>query len=439
MTSQKPVHTLVLDAGPIIRNEPVTSSLLTHAENLITVPSVIREIRDVATRSRLETSLLPFLTLRTPKSNSLRVVADFARKSGDYEVLSAPDLQILALAYEIECERNDGDWRLRSTPGQKEPNGKQPEKEDSDMKAKSESKGADKSNSVSSQSDGLRLSTQDLKDSSISTDATDPNPVAIEEVDASLAAPSISPHHDVVSTQGDESLTPIQASEDASGSSESSESDSEGWITPSNIKKHQAKSNSSSVTPGHEPAIMQVATITTDFAMQNVMLQMGLNLMSTSLQRIRHLKTFILRCHGCFQKTKDMSKQFCPRCGKPTLTRVSCSTNANGDFKLHLKRNMQWNTRGNVFSIPKPVSGHSSGKTNVGGGGKGGGKGGWGQGLILAEDQKEYVQATQGHNKKKERDLMDDDYLPGILSGHRDKAGGRPKVGAGRNVNSRKR
>lgn len=97
---------------------------------------------------------------------------------------------------------------------------------------------------------------------------------------------------------------------------------------------------------------------------------------------------------------------------------------------------MQWNHRGDRYSIPKPVPGAANGKV---GQGKGGGKGGWGQELILAEDQKEYLRATSGRKGKKELDLMDDDYLPGILTGERVRDGGRPKVGAGRNVNSRKR
>ena len=122
--------------------------------------------------------------------------------------------------------------------------------------------------------------------------------------------------------------------------------------------------------------------------------------------------------------------------GKPTLTRVSCSTNQKGEFKIHLKKNMQWNHRGDRYSIPKPVSGAANGKV---GQGKGGGKGGWGQELILAEDQKEYLRATTKRKGKKETDLMDDDYLPSILTGDRGKVGGRPRIGAGRNVNSRKR
>lgn len=69
---------------------------------------------------------------------------------------------------------------------------------------------------------------------------------------------------------------------------------------------------------------------------------MNLNLLSTTtLQRIKHLKSYIKRCHACFATTKEMNRQFCPRCGKDTLTRVTCTTDANGQFKMHLKKNMQ--------------------------------------------------------------------------------------------------
>jgi RNA-binding protein NOB1 len=212
-----------------------------------------------------------------------------------------------------------------------------------------------------------------------------------------------------------------------------SDSDSGGWITPSNLKKKQAADATGSMKEAEAPATMQVAVITTDFAMQNVILQMNLNLLSSTMFRVKRLNTYVLRCHACFNVCRDLSKQFCPRCGQATLTRVACSTSASGEFRLHLKKNMQWNHRGDRYSIPKPVHGSSNGKL------KGGGKGGWGNELMLAEDQKEYENAKRLQQRQKTRNLMDEDYLPGILTGDRGKGGGRIKVGAGRNVNSKKR
>lgn len=441
METQKPTHTLVLDAGPILKNEPPVSSLLAQAEALITVPAVISEIRDAAARSRVETTLLPFVTLRNPTPASVKVITDFARKTGDFEVLSRPDVQILALAYELECERNGGDWRLRKTPGQKRMNGPPPKKAEIEAEedSKCETSAEATEDGPSNDSQAGDIPATEAERSSMPTRLQEDERPLEDSLKATQLSDPIS-NDDVQEFPAEEAQEIQQEATEPDAPSGESDLDSEGWVTPSNIKTYQAREAAlASTTSADTPKVMQVATITTDFAMQNVLLQMNLNLLSPSLRRIRHLKTYILRCHGCFSKTKDMSKQFCPRCGKPTLLRVSCTTLDNGEFKIHLKKNMQWNTRGNKFRIPKPVGGSASGKLNVGGGGKGGGKGGWGQGLILAEDQKEYVQAMTGASRRKERDLMDEDYLPGILTGDRGRAGGRPKVGGGRNINSRKR
>jgi RNA-binding protein NOB1 len=130
-----------------------------------------------------------------------------------------------------------------------------------------------------------------------------------------------------------------------------------------------------------------------------------------------------------------MDKQFCPSCGQPTLTRTSCSTDEHGNFKLHLKKNFQWNNRGNVYSVPKPVHGSSNGRLAK----NAGGKNNWGTNLILAEDQKEFTRAETEQKRQRKKDIMDQDYLPDILTGHRSGGGGKIRVGAGRNVNSKKK
>jgi RNA-binding protein NOB1 len=439
-TTPKPIHSLIIDAGPIIKNEPSISTLLGQAEIIYTIPAVVSEIRDPATRSRVETTLLPFLTLRAPRPASVKIISDFARKTGDLEVLSRPDIHLMALAYELECERNHGDWRLRSVPGQKRLNGAPPlvtgenAKEEKAVEVKD---AVVESPAAPTQAPVPVRETRGAWGTKVPEQIIEPTATLVEEV---LESTHIStPAESAPVVEETETLvedTTLASTTEVITEAESEEGDSDGgdWITPLNLKKHMEKDANGEAEPLEEVKTMQVALITSDFAMQNVLLRMNLNLLSPSLQRIRQLKTWILRCHACFGTTKDMSKQFCARCGKPTLLRTSCSTDKDGNFTLHLKKNMQWNTRGNVYSIPKPVAGTSNGKLVAGGG-----KGGWGQGLILAEDQKEYVQALTSERRKKERDLMDEDYLPGILSGDRGRAGGRVKVGAGKTVNSKKR
>lgn len=447
MGSQKPVHTIVLDAGPIIKNDPSVSSLLQKADRLITVPSVLSEIKDPSARSRVQALLLPFLIIRAPSAEGLKIVTDFARKTGDLAVLSRPDIQVIALAYDIECERNGGDWRLRRTIGQKGMNALPPQKSDgavpdlqeiafnqrtegepllggqSDLTAAESSSTTDGQGKIS---DGARPPIQSYSQA-VQTSSV------LEAMNKLQITPSILPNTIIPNSKDPEAQSQSEALQNPS---DSGSSDSDGWITPSNIKKHQARDMESATASFPEKSIIECATITTDFAMQNVLLQMNLNLLSPALQRVQKVKSWILRCHACFDTTKDMSKQFCTRCGNPTLTRVSCSVSQGGKFTIYLKKNMQWSHRGDRFSIPKLVPGAANGKV---GSGKGGGKGGWGQELILSEDQKEYMRAMSGQNRRKEKDLMDEDYLPGILSGERKWAGGRPKIGGGRNVNSKKR
>ena len=414
----KPVHTLILDSSPILLKTPPLSALLSTSHALVTTHSVISEITDLDSRSMVDTFYIPFMTVRSPRPESVRSVKEFAQKTGDSAVLSSTDVEVLALAYDLECERNGGDWRLRKVPGQKRVNGGSPFKEGAQGSVM-RSIGTTTKPSTEQQVVAL---TNDLQMAVLET-----------ETRQSAQLPRDKEDHPPV-----HAIAGSDISEQKEGGS--SESDSEGWITRSNIRKQQVKDEISTSTAKSKPKVMQVATMTGDFAMQNVLLQMNLNLVSTATcKRITHLKQTILRCHGCFVTTKEMDRQFCPRCGKPTLTRVSCTTDEQGQVKLHLKESMRWNNKGNVFSIPKPASGRSNQKWKGPRGG-GGGQRGWGNALILAEDQKEYVRARAAGGKGgKGRDLMDNDYLPNILTGERNKASGKVRIGGGRNVNSKKR
>lgn len=42
---RKRIHSLIVDTGPLIKNEPALSTLLSQAEKLYTIPSVLAEIK----------------------------------------------------------------------------------------------------------------------------------------------------------------------------------------------------------------------------------------------------------------------------------------------------------------------------------------------------------------------------------------------------------
>lgn len=444
-TTTKPIHSLVLDTGPLIKNEISISTLISQAEKLYTIPSVISEVRDEATRSRLHTTLVPFLTLRSPALASVKFVVDFARRTGDLAVLSKPDIHLIALTYELECERNGGDWRLRKEPGQKGTNGSKPGSaiDQASSASQEERKASTETDEVEMPEDSETPAvTDETKQAaeaepelgqSVTEDVANEASFGAERLllEEATRAPD---------TQSAPDPSPSEAASSPFAAlpadAEASDSDSDGWITPSNLKKHQAK-EADPASYKDEQGTLEAALLTSDHAMQNVAMRINLNLVGgAGCTRITRVKTWVLRCHGCFTVTRQTDRQFCPSCGQPTLTRAACSTDSKGTFRVHLKKNYQFNKRGNVYSIPKPVHGTSNGKLAAV---AGGGKKGWGKELILSEDQKEYTKQIMEDRRASTRDIMDEDYLPDLLTGRRSGGHGRPRVGAGRNVNAKKR
>ncbi|KAL7479652.1 hypothetical protein ACHAW6_005372 [Cyclotella cf. meneghiniana] len=144
------------------------------------------------------------------------------------------------------------------------------------------------------------------------------------------------------------------------------------------------------------PIAQRAACATTDFAMQNVILQMNLELLTVDGVRVRRLKTWVTRCAACFTiygsddtKGKIGGRLFCDKCGSNALQRIAASVDRNtGRLKLHMKKHYQYNTRGTKFSLPKA------------------GKGNKYEGdLLLAEDQLLYGAWAQKVRKGKSKAL----------------------------------
>lgn len=142
------------------------------------------------------------------------------------------------------------------------------------------------------------------------------------------------------------------------------EDDGENWISPVNISSARATGQgmlgggrTQGVTSAAVVSNAKVACVTTDFSMENVLLQMGMKLLSVEGRLIHRVKQWVLRCAACRTIHYDVDRLFCSKCGVNMLQRIACSTDSKtGELRLHLKKNYKTNTRGMIHSLPKAGS-----------------------------------------------------------------------------------
>lgn len=157
--------------------------------------------------------------------------------------------------------------------------------------------------------------------------------------------------------------------------------DGEGWITTTSVirsmkaaghldpTRDPAKVKDGAVNapkgPVGPPLSQRTACATTDFAMQNVILQMNLSLLTVDGVKVRRLKSWVTRCGACFtiytgdQNGLGTTRLFCERCGSDFMQRIAASVDGKtGRLKLHLSKKYKTNTRGTKFSLPAPGKGN---------------------------------------------------------------------------------
>ena len=122
------------------------------------------------------------------------------------------------------------------------------------------------------------------------------------------------------------------------------------WITPSNISEKKTESLVS----------IKVGCATTDFAMQNLLLQIGLHVISVDGMLIKYAKTYVLKCTACFTVVKDCSKVFCTKCGNKTLEKVAVTVDEEGVTWYQRLSRKPRTGRGVRYSLPKPQGGRQT-------------------------------------------------------------------------------
>ncbi|XP_045674584.1 RNA-binding protein NOB1 [Phyllostomus hastatus] len=368
-----PVEHVVADAGAFLRD----AALQDIGKNIYTIRDVVSEIRDKATRRRL--AVLPYeLRFKEPCPEYVRLVTEFSKKTGDYPSLSATDIQVLALSYQLEAEFV-GVSHLKQ----------EPEK----VKVSSSIQHPETPLNIS----GFHLPSKPKPPrETVKHGHPDREPEDLEfssfmfwrnplpNIECDLQELLIDEGEDVASEdEKEENGFEERKDEDSD--------DDEGWITPSNIKQIQRDFEQCTV-----PKDVRVGCVTTDFAMQNVLLQMGLHVLAVNGMLIREARSYILRCHGCFRTTSDMSRVFCSHCGNKTLKKVSVTVSDDGTLHMHFSRNPKvLNPRGLRYSLPNPKGGKYAVNPH------------------LTEDQR-FPQLRLSRKARQKTDVFAPDYVAGL-------------------------
>ncbi|KAI0335665.1 hypothetical protein GY45DRAFT_1358437 [Cubamyces sp. BRFM 1775] len=417
---------LVLDAGPLLSLSPLRGL----AETYYTVPQVLDELKDKRAREHFERLGLSAGVRIEVKGPSTASVAhgefrfnsfiQWAKKTGDYSVLSHADMCVLALTYELEQQEKEAAEKAKTESSGEDAKpqdeaAKQDETATSqdaaqaaeEEQAATEGETHEATEEVDSNPDEVPPPSESEEDDDVPEDLEEREPLEVE-LQPLRDEPATEPAADTPSPAPQPSEpSPAPSSEPQEDAplydDPSDEDDGEGeWITPSNVALHKSRAldllpTAADARKGKkQQETILVGCMTADFAMQNVLLQMGLGLVGVEGKRIERVKSWVLRCHACFKICKDASRKFCPSCGNPTLLRASVtisSPNAGPNtpaMQVHLKKNFQFKTRGTIFSIPAPKPG--SAKT------------GPGEGLILREDQTAWMRAKKRADGKREKE-----------------------------------
>lgn len=525
--SEPRIDQLVLDAGPLVTQQRLTGL----AKKYYIPPQVVAELRDKQARDHFEWLRSDAggcdIEVREAGAEARLACIAFAKKTGDYAVLSQPDMSVLALTFALEVQRH-GQWHIRDEVGgmtgqqKKTASDTAAQKQGSETGVKTKSRrqrrkktnggdssalpGADRAvNSTAEQRKDKEGEGQTAQVAGLGT-CDDSDSLATKLAATSIDQDDAGDWEVIASDEAD-----IQE-KDVVDDLEDDEEEGGEWITPDNISKHKSRAlglvsdadlslgqTASSKSKGrmrstvtqpkdgwstvvskntvHQPNItnqqknatvastssdkptplLTVACMTGDYAVQNVLLQMGLSLVGLEGQRIRQVKSWVLRCHACSKICKDSERKFCPQCGNPTLLRTSVTSTdpqaagadkngMTGGMKVHLKKNFLYKNRGTKYPLPLPRQGKAGGApASV---------------PILREDQAEWQKALQREKiqrSKEERALQralergsdslsaryeDADELSILLAGKTSASQhqGLPPMGIGRrNPNERRR
>jgi len=361
----------VVDANAIISGFTLNGV----AERAVTTQDVLNEIRDKKSRDWLQA--LPYkLDVMEACEDSVKAVTRFARLTGDLRNLSKVDLNVVALARDLEVKVY-GDSHLKS----------EPKKAVVAPKTRSSAKplpGWGTDSAAWAELDAMEgLSSAGGPASKVGA--------VLQNISRAAELPEERSADDAMQDEAQ----PMAAAETGEEEEEEDGSDDSGWEVAAKSKTAQRHKTQKAVKraqrddfyksseqqvqddaemDGREAEALEeevsedsqeqadetdfescIASVTADFAMQNVLLQMGLRLVTPDGRRIREMHCWVLRCSACQTTSREIQRLFCPQCGNATLDKVELTIGPDGAEQYGVRK--KHNLRGTRYSLPKPKGG----------------------------------------------------------------------------------
>ena len=350
---------LVVDTGALVKGVRVD----TMGRELVTVPEVVEEVRDRHTRAFVK-HLPKRMLVREPSAEAISAVAAFARKTGDFASLSRPDLKVIALAYHLEKEQN-GVEHLRTEPiALKAAQEKAALSRQREKAKKARKKRRTKANKA------VKAAQAALDNALQQGDDAQPQQVqearaklkvakaalAKMEADGKKEVKSFAKRQRALEAKFSVARPGRRGGKKGKKGKASAAGGMGGWgvkLTPKNYK--EVMGDTSAVEKGSKAG--QIGIVTTDFAMQNVILQMGLHLVSVEGMVVRKVRQTALRCHACGALEMNAERIFCGTCGNKALIKATMTVGKDGNVEVRGGYKRVYNLRGTRYSIPKPKGG----------------------------------------------------------------------------------
>lgn len=356
--NQAPVA--VIDANAIIQRNGLLN-LKQNYDTIVTIPQVLNEIRDSESRQALAS--LPFsIETREPSEESMKAVVAFARQTGDLHALSTIDMGLIALARTIEVEYYGSD-HLRSRPAPPTMLTK-PVVDEKSLPGWGVSGGdwADIDRINEEEEEAAQALIQGEDGSHVS--------VHVQQLDLGSSNDDARDHM-TTEEQGGEDGEEEEGSWEMAYKNKGKARRMKKKERRKEQRREEAEAQLDEAQPSgslgdheedelvaeHPAGTSAVISMTADFAMQNVILQMGLRLAAPDGMQIQSVTRWVLRCTACNQVTKEVGRLFCPRCGNATLDKVKMTISPEGAEQYGVRK--KHILKGTKYSLPKPKGGRN--------------------------------------------------------------------------------